>query len=107
MLIDGLDEMTETERVILLKAILALVGDNKDVNVLVSSRSDDDIKRILGQETSSIRVHDANSLDIVSYVDRRALCWINDLSAGPSQAQDIKNLMRKIALNAQGTKLKS
>jgi hypothetical protein len=106
VVIDGLDEMQETERVLLLKAMLALSQDNRDVKILVSSRPEDDITRLLGQKTSSIQVHDANSSDIASYVDNRALYWINELSPGPSQAKDIRNLMRRIALNAQGMRLR-
>lgn len=107
IVIDGLDEMPETERVLLLKAMLALSEGNRDVKILISSRPEDDIIRLLGQNISSIRVHEANSSDIVSYVDNRALYWIDELSARPSQARDIRDLMKRIAFNAQGMRRRS
>lgn len=102
ILIDGLDEMLETERVLLLRVMLELVKDHNDLKVLFSSRPEDDISRFLARKVSPIRVHDGNKEDIEAYVDKRASAWLLDLPVSASVASEIRKLMGKVALHAEG-----
>ncbi|KAL2680381.1 hypothetical protein Neosp_007979 [[Neocosmospora] mangrovei] len=109
IVIDGLDEMDDRERAVLLQTMLEVLNQNKELSILFSSRPEDDIARLLlAQQTLSIRVHDANHLDIEAYVDGRASSFISELSelselsTSSAQPQMIRKLMQKVAINSQG-----
>ena len=103
ILLDGLDEMLETEGVLLLRVMLELVNDHDNLKVLFSSRPEDDISRFLARKVSPIQVHDGNAADIEAYVDTRASSWLLDLPVSAAVASEIRVLMRKVALHAEGT----
>jgi hypothetical protein len=103
IVIDGLDEMDERERTVLLQTIHTIVEQNKELRILLSSRPEDDVVRFMeARQTLSIRVHDVNHLDIETYVDSRALQLISELSTSSTQSGMIRKLMQRVALNAQG-----
>ncbi|KAL2672527.1 hypothetical protein Neosp_013239 [[Neocosmospora] mangrovei] len=67
IIIDGLDEMEECERQILLHRLTELSKECKDLRLLISSRSEDDISRRLEGKASTIRVNDRNSGSMFLY----------------------------------------
>ncbi|KAK6225175.1 nacht domain protein [Colletotrichum tabaci] len=74
----------------LLHSLIAqFVLDEKDLRQLLISAYNDNYRQL-------------NSSLIFSYVDDRALSWVEEVSATPAQAGIVKPLMKAIAQNSQG-----
>ncbi|KAF4452091.1 NACHT domain protein [Fusarium austroafricanum] len=76
IIIDGLDEMNEYERQILLKRFEDLSKDCSDLRLLISSRAEDDIASTVQDKATTIRVDHRNSGSIQTYIDRRLEQWL-------------------------------
>ncbi|KAL6355681.1 hypothetical protein LRP88_11285 [Fusarium phalaenopsidis] len=87
IIIDGLDEMEECERQILLHRLTELSKECKDLRLLISSRSEDDISRRLEDKATIIRVDDRNSGSIQIYVDRSIEEIRSELRALPNDLE--------------------
>jgi hypothetical protein len=68
IIIDGLDEVDGRDRGYLLKSLLDMLKQCKDVKLLLSSRPERSIARELVRVATSIRVDQVNRLDIATYV---------------------------------------
>lgn len=77
--IDGLDEIEQPQREELLKTILELVDRCSDTRLLVSSREESDIMRILENKALCARLEENNGEEIKVYVQRRGEEWVADL----------------------------
>ncbi|KAH6888169.1 hypothetical protein B0T10DRAFT_515086 [Thelonectria olida] len=102
IVLDGLDEMRDSERVILVQALLDLQDQRKSLKLLIASRAEHDISRLLSGKVEPIRVHEANHYDIQTYVDRRALTLISDLGLDLEVGNEMSQLMKPVATNARG-----
>lgn len=103
IVIDGLDEIPQVERLQLLRTILEILQAKTNVKVLISSRPEDDISRLISKETRPLRVHDCNARDIEAYVSSRASSLVSDASlSGSGLAQEISHLMKAIAAKSEG-----
>lgn len=103
IVIDGLDEILQSERLQLLRTMSELLQMKSNMKLLISSRPEDDISKIILKEAQPIRVHDCNKHDIQAYVNRRASSLVSDASfAEPDFAQEISNLMEPIAAKSEG-----
>lgn len=106
IVIDGLDEILQRERLQLLQTITEILQMKSNTKLLISSRPEDDISRMITKEAQPIRVHDCNKHDIQAYVIRRASSLVLDASfAEPEIAQEISNLMEPIAAKSEGNQL--
>ncbi|KAJ0114753.1 hypothetical protein J7T55_004494 [Diaporthe amygdali] len=102
IVIDGLDEISQFERFQLLRIMFELLRKN-NVKVLVSSRPEDDISRMIPEEIRPLRVHDRNKHDIEAYVHSRASSLVSDSGYSESGlAQEIPSLMKAISVKAEG-----
>lgn len=103
IVIDGLDEILQAERLQLLRTILEILQAKSNVKVLISSRPEDDISNLISEEAKPIRVHDCNSHDIEGYVNSRASSLVSDARlVEPGLAQEISNQMKAIAARSEG-----
>lgn len=68
IIIDGVDEISDRERFILLKHLLDVLKGCDTAKICISSRPEDDLKRVLGDQASSIRVDGQNSGSIRRFV---------------------------------------
>lgn len=106
IVIDGLDEILQRERLQLLQTISEILQMKSNTKLLISSRPEDDISRMISKEAQPIRVHDCNKHDIQAYVIRRASSLVSDANfAEPEITQEISNLMEPIAAKSEGNKL--
>lgn len=102
IVIDGLDEVEPVERRILLQQ-LAKLEKCPEVKVMVGSRPEDDITRILDSTFTPIRVDKKNSGSIQLYVNQRARDWMASVGFGEEACEQLRHLLAPIAPNANGT----
>ncbi|KAF3760334.1 hypothetical protein M406DRAFT_269589 [Cryphonectria parasitica EP155] len=101
IIIDGLDEMEAFERGILLQKLLEL-DDCTETRVLVSSRPEDDIEKMLKTNAASITVNEENSASIQAYVNQRIRDWMGNTDFVQEAQEQIRHLLAPLAANANG-----
>lgn len=102
LIIDGLDEIEEIERGVLLKQLLRLSHECHETRIFVSSRREEDITAILEARSEMIRVDGRNEESIQVFVDYQ-LKQIFQSSRFPPQIQDeIQRSLAPLASKAKG-----
>lgn len=102
IVVDGLDEISMSERIVLVKTVLEIQSEVTNLKVLFSSRAEDDLTRLLGAKANSLRVHDNNEDDLAKYVQERAGEFVEEMSAEPVVASEVHRLMKIVAEKAEG-----
>ena len=100
-ILDGLDEVTETERYFLLDSLMKL-QKSQNAKLLISSRAESDIMRCLRSQGDRLEVHESNSQDIADYVDHRTTSWVSGLDLDIESACEVQRLTKKIAPKSDG-----
>ncbi|KAF5667794.1 NACHT domain-containing protein [Fusarium heterosporum] len=102
IIIDGLDEIGEIERVSLLRQMIKVTDDCNGARLLISSRLEDNIKAILEKRSKAICVdtHNANSIHV--YTKRRCQDWLRDRSFNRQDSDEITALIGGVAQKAEG-----
>ena len=99
--VDGVDEVAETERSFLLNSLTNL-QKSQNLKLLISSRAEYDIRLYLGSQYERLQVHENNSQDIANYVDHRTNIWLSRLDQDVEFISDIRHLMKKIGPRSKG-----
>ena len=99
--VDGVDEVAETERSFLLNSLTNL-QKSQNLKLLISSRAEYDIRLYLGSQYERLQVHEKNSQDIANYVDHRTDKWLSGFDEDPEFISDIRHLMKKIGPRSKG-----
>jgi hypothetical protein len=102
VIVDGLDEIEETERQFLLRALLEVHWDCEDMKLLISSRAEDDITRLLQNEIEPVRVDKKNVEDIRTYVQQRADEWLAFSGFDVETSTETRRLLIPLASKADG-----
>jgi hypothetical protein len=102
VIVDGVDEIDVLERSFLLKALLETNRLCEDLKLLISSRSEHDISRILQNKARAIRTHEKNILDVEEFVQRKGQTWLNDSSFDDDTSSEIGRLLRPLASKSKG-----
>ncbi|RSL51391.1 hypothetical protein CEP53_008444 [Fusarium sp. AF-6] len=102
IIIDGLDEIDETERVRLLCQMLKLSSDCDEARVLIASRPEADITSLLEKPSKSVRVDAQNTPSIHTFVMSRFDNWLQGHSLIPEDETEIRGLMGAVAGQAKG-----
>ena len=100
-ILDGMDEVPETERSFLFSSLTNL-QKSQNLKLLISSRAEYDIRLYTGSLYERLQVHESNSLDIARYVDHRTSNWLSGLDQDPEFISDIQHLMKKIGPRSKG-----
>jgi hypothetical protein len=101
-IVDGLDEMEETERQFLLRALLEMHRDCEDMKLLISSRAEDDITRLLRDGIEPVRVDRKNVGDIKAYVQQRTNEWLASSGFDVETSTETRKLLVPLASKANG-----
>jgi hypothetical protein len=102
LIVDGLDEIDEVERRLLLKQLLHLSHECHETRIFISSRREEDIAAILEARSDMIRVDGRNEESIQVFVDYQ-LKQIFQSRRFPPQIQDeIKRSLAPLASKAKG-----
>ena len=104
IVVDGLDEISRGERQQLLKTLIELCDSCSKIRLLISSRKESDITKMLHEKAQSLTVDLQNTSDIKSYVDYMIKEWLDttDINPSSSVAYEIKSLVKPIAVKSEG-----
>ena len=102
IVVDGLDEVMETERPTLLASLIYLQKQCPTLKLLISSRAEHDIIRDLGSQCETFRVHESNTQDIADYVETRINAWLCGLDLDPEVISEVRRLTKDIASKSKG-----
>lgn len=100
--IDGLDEITEPKRESLLNSLFHILDSSPNVKILISSRDEHDVSRLLGSRADVIRLHDKNGRDVEQYVRKRTDRWLRTLDLRYHIELELRQLLSSIASKAEG-----
>ena len=104
VVVDGLDEMEEFERKLLLRSLLDILSACRDsgLKIYISSRVEDDIRRILNPKAKTICVDISNRVAINTYVNNRFDEWMATSEFLDQGKIEIKALLYPVCLKAKG-----
>ena len=102
IVLDGLDEIPEKERLGLLKGFLQISNQCPDLRIMVSSREETDISGLLRSRALSLRIGLRNSEDIQLYFNTRAEEWLNTLDIDEATYLSLKDLLDGVPQKAEG-----
>ncbi|KAI9146903.1 Vegetative incompatibility protein [Paramyrothecium foliicola] len=98
----GVDEMDELERGILLGRLDEFANDCEDLRILISSRAEDDISKILEQKARTLRIHNVNAPGIQTYVNTRSQHWIDNQTDDDHVRSELLRLVLPLSVRANG-----
>ena len=101
LVVDGMDEVADVERLFLLKSLMRL-QKSQNLKLLISSRAEYDINLFLASQCERIQVHESNAQDISEYVDYRTNNWLFGLEADPEIISQLRRHTKDIALKSKG-----
>lgn len=104
IVIDGLDEVDESERSMVLELLLDVSQSCKDVRLLISARPEYDIESKLKKPAKEILVHHRNSGSIQLYVNQRTPEILATFSADKAAKAEIESLLIHLTPTAKGTR---
>jgi hypothetical protein len=104
VIIDGLDEMEELQRVQLLTSFMEILDASADakLKICISSRAEDDIAKILEPRAMTIRVDKKNTQAIFTYVNSRYEQWMASSDFLDEGASEIKSLLQPVCIKSKG-----
>ena len=101
LVVDGVDEIEKRQRELFLAELFKLSAECDTARILICSRLEDDIERILGT-SRKIRVDQRNSGSIQAFVSRQSSTWIAKNDFLPHERSEIEALLAPIASKADG-----
>lgn len=102
IVLDGLDEISEKERHILLNGFLQMSNLCPELKVMVSSREEIDISGLLRSRALSLRIGLRNSKDIELYFNTRVEEWLNTLEIDDATYSSLTSLLQGVPERAKG-----
>lgn len=102
IVIDGIDEISKSERGRMVAALLGLVRSCDGLRVILSSRPEADLMRALDDCTVSMQVHDHNRKNIEVYVEESTQKMFDDRRILKRDQNEIRHLLAPVARRAQG-----
>ncbi len=102
IVMDGLDEMDEDERQILLWQLGDLARHCENLRLLISSRAEDDISRALRDTATSVQVNEQNGVGLQNYINHRIDDWIARHSVDEDTKREIYDLVSPLSEKADG-----
>ncbi|MCJ1385990.1 hypothetical protein MMC17_009115 [Xylographa soralifera] len=104
IVIDGLDEINQAERYVLLRDLVDLCDTCSNVKLLLCSRKDSDISRLLRKKAKILVVDRQNTPDIECYVYNMTNEWIGTVNIDPLSSVEFEvwTLVKPIATKSEG-----
>ncbi|KAH8887852.1 hypothetical protein GQ53DRAFT_872606 [Thozetella sp. PMI_491] len=101
IILDGLDEIDDAERCFLLKHLDEFSKECDKLRLLISSRAEDDISKMLHQKSETVRVNDRNHGSIQNYVDHRSENWMHERQFDLKTKSEMLVLLSPLSANAK------
>ena len=102
MIIDGLDEINEIERSLLVKHLQDILKNNEEARVLISSRPEADLKKLLDDQSISIRVDNRNAGSIQAFVRQWTKDWFEERGLSSQEKAAIEGWLAPLASKSKG-----
>lgn len=102
IVLDGLDEINQIERQFVLKELLEINRDSANTKLLLSSRIEPDIVRLLPMNVENERVDDKNIDDIQGYVQIRTEEWLTSSPFDIETSGEIRKLLIPLPTKSGG-----
>lgn len=102
IVVDGVDEIDEIERSFLLTTLLEVKKECSEIKLLISSRSEDNIVRIMRNEAGRIHLHSNNLVDIQHFVQGRVNEWLSCSEFDGYTDAEIRSLLAPLASKSKG-----
>ncbi|PYI36155.1 NACHT domain protein [Aspergillus indologenus CBS 114.80] len=102
LVVDGVDEIEELERGILLKQLLLLSEKCPETRVFISSRRESDIAAILEKIAESIRIDKRNEEGIQAFISQQLRQMFDSRDFPPEVQTQIRQSMAPLASKANG-----
>ncbi|RAK81216.1 NACHT domain protein [Aspergillus fijiensis CBS 313.89] len=102
LVVDGVDEIEELERGILLKQLLFLSEKCPETRVFISSRQESDIAAILEKISVSIRIDKRNEEGIQAFISQQLRQMFESREFPPDVQTQIRQSMEPLASKANG-----
>jgi hypothetical protein len=102
VVIDGLDEINELQRILLVKHLLEILQGCDEVRICLSSRPEADLKMKLDSKATSIRVDARNAESIQHFVKQWTEDWFERRQIYSQARVDIWRLLAPLAEKSKG-----
>ncbi len=102
IVIDGLDEIDEFDRRILLVKLCAIAADEPGVKLFVSCRKEHDIAKILQPLARAVSLDGRNDRCIEAYVGMRTCKWFEEAHFDHTSQSEIRGLLKPLGKKAEG-----
>lgn len=102
LVIDGVDEISTSERYKMVAELLRLVKSCIGLRVILSSRPEADLMRTLDDTTVAMEVHEHNEENIESYVEQSTQRMFDDRRILRKDQNEIRRLLAPISRRAKG-----
>ncbi|KAI1120284.1 hypothetical protein F5Y10DRAFT_258736 [Nemania abortiva] len=102
IIVDGLDEIEELERRILLQRLDDLVDECSELKILICSRPEDDITKAMSKKSRHLRIDQRNMASIQRYVNHKTQEWMALQDFDQQTASEISGLLSPLAARANG-----
>lgn len=102
LIVDGVDEMEETERGRLLAELLRILKLSPETRLFISSRAEADLLSILRNDATVITIEQKNFQCIRRYIRQWAQDWVVEREFWPAEQTEIKLGLEQLALKSQG-----
>jgi hypothetical protein len=103
IVVDGLDEIGEAERCLLVQRLMTLLDIFEGLRVCMSSRPEADLKRCLADHPkSTLRVDAENSGSIQVYVNRWTEDWLQRRQTSGEFESELRRLLAPLAWKSKG-----
>lgn len=100
--IDGLDEIGETDRSRLLKELISMAQGCSNLRILISSRPASDLNEVLRKAAKAIRVDHHNAMSIHTFVKSWVDNWFVVRGFEPRTQAEIRKRLSSLSSKAQG-----
>lgn len=102
VIVDGLDEVDESERKIFLQQLLKVSSACAKLKICICSRLERDIENLFGEVAVSISVNKNNSRSIRTYTEQRYTDWMQEAQFTAEAQIDIYAPFSVIATRCEG-----
>ncbi|KAI0442379.1 NACHT domain protein [Xylaria telfairii] len=102
IIVDGLDEMKETERGRLLTQLMQISKSCNEARLFISSRAEADLVSILGSDATVMQIGQRNLQCIQTFVNRWAQSWVEERGFNPDERAEIELGLEPLAPKSQG-----
>lgn len=102
LVLDGLDEMEQEERSLLLDQLILVLDSSNETRVFISSRPEADLVTKLKKEATEVPINEQNTPGIQTFVHQSMQSWFARREFWPEERAEIESCLKPITSKAKG-----